>query len=236
MPWSLQPENKAPLQKLMDILIHFPPWIKSCTRFWTQAFPSESDMNGILEAQRGLRVSRELLDTWWEAFQAERGNEWWETPMPASMLEETDSGYMPPAPWKTHYHFKSLKTAHSFIYYHATRVLCVGVLRGIEALDLNVDPAHVARMAAESRASAMEICRATDYLLLPRHDGAGSVYLIFPLRLAWKAVGGDTPEGAWLRQVADSIGSGAKGGWAGLPMMLYGDFNIENGLESVRDG
>jgi len=82
-------------------------------------------------------------------------------------------------------------------------------------------------MAKEHRQSAIEICRVVDYHLQEVQDGAGSLILLFPLRLAWQALDGNkTIEGAWLFKVSTDVKHGFRGRWRMTAHML-----TENWLE-----
>lgn len=63
--------------------------------------------------------------------------------------------------------------------------------------------------------TGIAICRSVEYHLESTRDGAGSFILLFPLRMAWDAVGRyETAIGTWLIDVLHKIRSGATGRWA----------------------
>jgi hypothetical protein len=233
VPWSLQPERKSMLQKLMDIIVHVPPLMRTTTYYWRQISPTEEDNAALRDAGRQFKVALDGLDKWLDEFQLKHSSDYWTIPRQVNTIDPESR----PTSWRTNYSFRTMNIAEAFIYYHAIRVLCLGVARGIDAINPSASPPRLAAMAAEARACAIEICRTIDYHLNPQRDGAGSVLVIFPLRMVWKALGGNTSEGAWVREIAALIAEGVKGGrWAGLPLLIFGEYDISNGLLGIRNG
>ncbi|KAK4934330.1 hypothetical protein LTR10_024374 [Elasticomyces elasticus] len=67
------------------------------------------------------------------------------------------------------------------------------------------DFAHVRKL---SREAAVEICRSIQYQLSAAHPMMGQFVVLYPLRMAWKALGGSlTKEGKWVEDMLTKFGT-----------------------------
>ena len=118
--------------------------------------------------------------------------------------------------WSTILYYKSLRHANIMALYNGTLIF---LLQQIEDLIYST-PSFASLSTTKSFPSriytaGIEICRAVDYHFEHMRKGAGSFMLLWPLRMAWDAVGQhDDAVGIWLKDVLKKIEEGSTGRWA----------------------
>jgi hypothetical protein len=171
IPWSEHPEQKSAYQHLIDILIEVPALYASSQG--SKTTPPTS----LLE---GLRI-------WRNQWVLENPNEPHEANPYFPDLNFT---------WTSVLHFSNLDSANSIILYNATLILILGFLKlrpnpDDQKLPRSPPTAYLPTMSLtpssfdiEIHNAAIEICRCVDYHLFHIQRGAGSLFLMFPLRVA----------------------------------------------------
>jgi hypothetical protein len=230
VPWSLNPSAKGSFQRLLDIVIDLPELLSIPTKLWTAKNPSTDLYQQVFRVNKDFKAKLTELEEWWDMWHLEHEEAYWEVPADYSKLEPSHT----PTRWSTVYEFTDVLVANDFATYHAIKVLILGLSRYIDSLEPSVKKAHLLSMAKSSQRSGIEICRVVDYHLRDEHRGGGGLLLLFPFRLAWKALGGDTPEGRWLEDVITNTTSGLSGEWTGASSLIFGYYQPRNGLEEIR--
>lgn len=117
--------------------------------------------------------------------------------------------------WPTILQYKSYEQANIYALYNATLIF---LLRQVEEI-IYVTPGLASLPIVETCPSKLytagiEICRSVDYHLEGMRDGVGSFGILYPLRMAYDAVGRhDELVGAWLKNVLKKIKE-STGRWA----------------------
>lgn len=112
--------------------------------------------------------------------------------------------------WRTVWRYGNLYFANVAALSDAVRIFLLLFVSAVAGPGAGVDQDGQRRALYEA---ATDICRSVDYHLLDFQDGAGSFFILFPLRMAWQAFGsGDSPEAKWVEQVMDGISGGTRGG------------------------
>ena len=127
-----------------------------------------------------------------------------------------DHGVQVPA-WTTVLEYESLDSANQATLYHAALIL---ILRLAQETARFAVPAPVQYLDALSSSekivsASLVICRSVKYHLQMMHCGAGSFFLLFPLRTAYDSISRSHPAiGTWLEHILQQIQDGQAGRWA----------------------
>ena len=213
IPWSNAPEKKSELQHLFDILVDVP---EITTQF-----------SHPLQSPTSLRPSATLdIDTiYTKATAMLRALDRWRRKWYALHYEdffETQPKYVPKAwatrseelSWKTCWYFSSLNIATAYTHYHETLVLVLRAIWNCETSGLlNVEHPNIDRRP-QIYACCIEICRCVDYHLIESQKGAGSLFILSPVRIAWKSLGEESIESQWLAAAMADVSAGERGRWA----------------------
>lgn len=169
---------------------------------------AEAERRGLLEEARTLLAE---LDAWQAG---------WDRAFPQT--REEVAGLVSSAPvgvdedglvgplWRTVWRYGNLYFANVVALSDAVRIFLLMFVSAVAGPGTGVDQDGLRRELYEA---ATDICRSVDYHLLDFQDGAGSFFILFPLRMAWQAFGsGDSPEAKWVEQVMDGISGGTRGG------------------------
>jgi hypothetical protein len=204
LPWQKAPESKAPIQYLVDILAGCPNLLEKKDRLTGRTdIDFIKERNGIVQDARNLLSE---LEDWKAQFDANNPDCVFEvltkqkTPqIPGS----EDLGWEPLPLWDSALHYSSFITANSVILYNAIHIFLYREIRLLSA----IDPGAI--MPNSVFVAGLDICRSVEYHLLQYHDGIGSFNLLFPLKMAWDAVGrSETDLGRWLENVLQDISTG----------------------------
>jgi hypothetical protein len=211
IPWDENPSQKDLFQYLVDILTDCP-----------QLFVLKDQMYTSKVTEEALILARELeehtqsllaqLESWKASWDAIQGDYCSETPVTSSTPSMiSPNGNRIPF-WKTNLEYNTMRQADAITIYNATIILFLKILQEVAypcALFSTV------QLPERMYAAGIEICRSAEYHLRIMREGAGSFYLLFPLRMAWDAIGKFEPAiGFWLEEVLQKIQSGAAGRWA----------------------
>ena len=240
IPWILEPESKKPLQYLYDILADVPFIFKERERIVDDSLQySEvaADCSALIDQIEEMITQ---LGTWYKKWWAEHEPDLFEVDDLGSLKAEDDDS---PLLWETTLHFASLQIAHEYCVYYGTRIMLKTLSRSMKILDPNKDLEEISKLATEARKGSIEICRCVDYHLLDYQVGAGSLFLLFPLRMAWQGLGGNSSrEGQWLVDISKQISKGQKGWWESASHLLPGHLGnddpknpLTNGIIPVND-
>lgn len=218
LPWSAFPNRKDDVQFLLDVLADCPQLLVTKDHLFMTKNYEERDLGyrGLL--QRTL----ELLS------QLEQWRVKWSTRHQDFAIEilapESTPHFISPEKkrvpmWRTIFQYKTYQQANIHTLYNATLIF---LLKQIEEIVYSVPelaPLPIVKSGPSRQYIAgIEICRSVDYHLEGMRDGMGSFGILYPLRMAYDAVGRhDEVVGDWLkgilRKIKDSTGRWAIAGY-----------------------
>ncbi|KIV95364.1 hypothetical protein PV10_03029 [Exophiala mesophila] len=181
IPW-MQSRPMDPMQGLIEIMTNL-PGLKEM----------QHERNDPLECYSlAKQVLSELL-TW---------RKWWNsTPMSETLIvhsSEQDPFWSEVFETSLYYH--SIHAANCTCLYDGAVIQTVEILTATSITSSAFDFDDLLRDAA------MEICHSLSYLLSQRNFARGHFMALFPMRMAWKALGGGaTSQGRWIEQVLQKV-------------------------------
>ncbi|GME29103.1 hypothetical protein GTA08_BOTSDO07668 [Neofusicoccum parvum] len=211
VPWEGAGGGGAPKDRvhlLMDLLVEGPGLLEE--RAWV-----ERGAGGCEGRRRALLWrARELLralEAWRREWEREYPSTRTEVPPVSEPPVGLDAAGAVRPLWATVWHYGCLYFGNVTALYCATHIFLLAFARSVSEPGACVEGDAGARALYDS---ATEICRSVDYHLLDCQNGAGSFFLLFPLRMAWQAFGsGASAEAKWVEQVLDNISRGSRGRW-----------------------
>jgi hypothetical protein len=214
LPWSAFPNHKDDAQFLLDVLADCPQLlvIKDRLAATTNAGERTSRYQVLLRTVMDLL---DQLEQWRQEWMASHKDFAVEIPAP-----ENTPHFLTPANkriplWPTIFRYESYQRANIHALSNATLIF---LLRQIEDV-IYSNPGLASHPIVETCPSKMytagiQICRSVDYHLEGMRDGMGSFGILFPLRMAYDAVGRhDKLVGEWLKDVLKKIKE-STGRWA----------------------
>jgi hypothetical protein len=214
LPWSTFPNRKDDVQLLLDILADCPQLLITKDRLVVATNPEERTTGYQSFLQNTLNLL-DQLEQWRQAWSSRNGDFAVEVAAPDSTphFVTPDNKRIPL--WPTIFQYKSYKQANIHALYNATLIF---LLRQIEEIIYST-PGLASLPIVETCPSKLytagiEICRSVDYHLDGMRDGMGSFGILYPLRMAYDAVGRhDVLVGEWLKDVLKKIKE-STGRWA----------------------
>lgn len=215
LPWVGYPERKDAMQLLIDILADCPELFVLRESIPADSAPRDR-RSSLCCLQEKAYTILDNLHTW---KQSTFLSLWTEVPSPSSTPKLADlEGQLTPV-WPTVFRFESLDQANITSLYHSAIILVLKLCIGTQ-LELN-DDEKCEEMRASMNTAGIAICRSMDYHIERRGDDVGSLFILFPLRMAFDAVGIDNVEiGSWLKAILQKISSGSAGRWATARYLL----------------
>ncbi|KAL7913607.1 hypothetical protein GGI35DRAFT_217089 [Trichoderma velutinum] len=214
LPWVNHASRKDAMQLLIDILADCPElfMLRESLPVTSAQLERRSALHHLEEKAYAILDS---LNTWKQSTVIKP---WNEVPSPSSTPEVLDSEGLSTPIWQTVYHFESLYQANITSLYHGAIILVSKLCLGIQ-LELDEDKCEEIR--ASINVAGIAICRSMDYHMERRGDDISSLFILFPLRMAFDAVGIDNVEiGSWLKAILRQIYSGSAGRWATARYLL----------------
>ena len=213
IPWMNAPESKSELQHLFDIFVDLPDITRQV--WYTLRSPLSMRPNATMDVDTLYRTSMSMLralDQW--------RRKWWNRH--SEDFFETTPTYTPRAwygrteelAWKTCWHFSSLYHSQAYTTYHFILIIVLRMIWNCETSGLltveylEIDRSH------QIYAAGIEICRCVDYHLHESLSGAGSLFLLVPVRVAWKSLGESSTESQWLVAAMRDVSEGERGRWS----------------------
>ncbi|EAT80223.1 hypothetical protein HBH56_096030 [Parastagonospora nodorum] len=218
LPWSLHPEHIDDRKKLFDILSDCPDLF--VTRDRVSKFVDGSQIiNAMQNLATKARSILHDLELWGQDWDSDVSHLCVELPSPSSTPTFLDpTGHEVPI-WSTILQYKSVHDHNALTVYNGALIL---VLQFILSLDIATDQHdHAQRLQARVHEAGIVICRSVEYHYGRPSGERGSFFLLFPLRMAYDAVGKSSPAiGAWLRGKLDEIATGKRGTWKSAKTLL----------------
>ncbi|KAF2490866.1 hypothetical protein BU16DRAFT_136300 [Lophium mytilinum] len=211
IPWDENPSQKDPFQYLVDILADCPQLLVLKDHMYASKATEEAQTLAS-ELEEHTQTLLAQLEIWKASWDASQGDYYSETPVTSS-APSLLSPNGPPIPfWTTNYQYNTLRQANAMAMYNAAIILLLKIL---QELTYSCTLPSTAQLLDRMYTAGIEICRSAEYHLQVMREGAGSFYILFPLRMAWDAVGKVEPAiGVWLTDVLQQVQSGAVGRWA----------------------
>jgi hypothetical protein len=216
-PWKLHPERIDSMKLLLDIL-------SDCAELFVMRDRISKDSEDIGERDeihtimiKGYRILEEL-EQWEKSWTTNVAHACIEVPSPPTAPFLPNSDGKPELIWSTVFQYDSLYTANTVTMYNAALVLVLHFIRGLEGKTTQ----GISQVLQERiRTAGITICRSVDYHHGDQWGEQGGFFLLFPLRMAYDAIGKTDPViGMWLKGVLDDIAAGRRGLWKSAKTML----------------
>ncbi|KAF3001280.1 hypothetical protein E8E13_004277 [Curvularia kusanoi] len=121
--------------------------------------------------------------------------------------------------WTSVFHFETLYQANILTLYRATLILILRFITSVRTALGKVDELHVHQQ--EILDAGLFICRSVDFHLSQIWTELGAFNLLFPVRMAYDAVGREQSAiGLWLEKILDDISAGRRGLWKSAKAVL----------------
>jgi hypothetical protein len=217
-PWILHPERIDAMKLLVDI-------ISDCPELFVLRNHMLTDPDDAVRetAARNLftKCSCVLqdLEQWEDNWVASIAHACIEIPSPPTTPVLRSEDGRNTFIWSTVYQYDSLLTANIVTMYNAALILVLDILQGIDPM---TGGTHRGQTLQERIYTAgITICRSVEYHHENLWGEQGGFFLLFPLRMAYNAVGKTDPSiGTWLRTVLDEIATGKRGLWKSAKTLL----------------
>lgn len=138
---------------------------------------------------------------------------------PTTPLVIGTEGVVLPA-WSTILHYQSLYHATAMTVHKGALILVLQLIDSLQAYSYAFPECRLARKERITIAGLF-ICRSVDYHQEEQRGEQGNFNILFPLRLAFQAVGETNPEiGAWISGVLRDMATGKRGTWRSARSIL----------------
>lgn len=224
LPWSTFPERKTAMQRLVDHLADCPGLFVENDRITAESSITVNQTNDLANLFKKIMDLLDSLQQWNEQWELENPDYCHEMPAPVStpLIPIMSDGHTQVQAWSTVLEYKTLYHANAIIMYHGTIILLLKLAQSITAMSafstlstyppVDYDKLH---------ASGINICRSVEYHLQSMRQGAGSFFILYPLRMAYGALGYKEPSiGRWIQDVLQQIQDGKSGRWATAKYLL----------------
>jgi hypothetical protein len=218
-PWSQHPGREDSLKRLTDIMA-------DCPELFVLRDQLESSQKlfdyGHLPSNPLLSKVQEVLDAlhqWKHRWDSDCNDAYTEEAPPATTPVISDSHGKPIPAWTTIICYKSLSYANALNLYQAALILVLRFLKGIYlALHAHKDLEDI---QGKIHSAGLFICRSVDYQLSQTWSDWGAFDILFPLRMAYEAVGRENLViGTWLKNILYDISAGRSGPWKSAKSVL----------------
>lgn len=212
------------MQRLVDHLADCPGLFVEKDRIIAEASITTDHSNDLTRLFGKVTDLLDSLQQWNDQWELENPDYCFEMPAPAStpLIPITSDGNTRVQAWSTVLEFKTLYHANTIIMYHGTIILLLNLAQSITAMSafstlstyspVDFDKLHL---------SGIDICRSVEYHLQSMRQGAGSFFILYPLRMAYAALGCKEPSiGLWIQDVLQQIQDGKSGRWATAKYLL----------------
>jgi len=162
------------------------------------------------------------LQQWEQDWTTNNGGCAWEVPAPVTTPIIVNHWGRPVPAWETVIEYESLYHANTTVVFNATMIMVQLLADQLTfSGELPRDSRNQGTFPDRKFAAGLTICRSVEYHLQSMRKGAGSFFLLFPLRMAYDAIGrSNTVIGVWLQNVLQQIHNGQSGRWATAKYLL----------------
>jgi hypothetical protein len=219
MPWAQHPDRVNSLKLLTDIVADCPELFVARDQIMRA---QKSQGNWDMQLQSLLAKAQEVYGSLrqWKYLWETRDHRAYEEVLPPSTTPViSDVPGNPTLAWTSVLQFDSLYHANLLTLYHATLILILRFTASIRAA-LGV-VGEVSPHEQAIRSAVLFICRSVDFHLNQTWTELGAFNLLFPVRMAYEAVGrGQGAVGEWLEKVLEDISAGRRGLWKSAKAVL----------------
>lgn len=212
------------MQRLIDHLADCPGLFVEKDRIVAQSSTTVNQINDLTNLIGKITDLLDSLQQWNEQWELENPDYCHEMPAPAStpLIPIMRDGNTQVQAWTTVLEYKTLYHANTINLYHGTIILLLNLAQSIIAMSaFPTLSAHPPVNFDKTHASGIDICRSVEYHLQSMRQGAGSFFILYPLRMAYAAVGCKEPSiGLWIQDVLQQIQDGKSGRWATAKYLL----------------
>jgi hypothetical protein len=211
IPWDEDPSQKDQFQYLVDILADCPQLFV----LKDQMYASKVNEDARTLARQLERQTQSLLaqlEVWKTSWDVVQGDYYSETPISSRTPSLISTDGRPLPFWTTNLQYDTLRQANAMTTYNACIILLLKIIQEISSF---CGLLSTAQLPSKMYNAGIQICRSAEYHLQAIRDGGRSFHILFPLRMAWDAVGKFEPAiRIWLTDTLREIQSGAAGRWA----------------------
>lgn len=224
MPWMVHPERMTLKQRLYSVMADYPELFIARDSITAMASYDEKVMRFRSLLQKAHHVLEEL-EYWRQTWDSANPNCCWDVPCQTAAPVFIDTGGKTIPAWTSRLDYESLYHANSLTIYNATLILLLHFVKDITLMSSSdVGDPRSMDLSTNLYVACLKICRSIEYHLQILHEGAGSFYLLFPLRMAYDTVRESNPTvAAWIRDVLLGIHEGQygkSGRWATAKYLL----------------
>ena len=219
MPWAQHPDRITSLKLLTDILADCPELFvvrDQILRTQKSRGSRYMQLQPLLEKAQAVYGSLRRWEYLWEK---NEHREYKEVLPPSTTPVIFDDSGNPTLAWASIFQFDSLYHANVLTSYHATLILILRFIASIRvALGVVCEEFAQEQLI---RSAGVFICRSVDFHLNQTWTELGAFNLLFPVRMAYEAVGrGQGAIGEWLKKVLEDISAGRRGLWKSAKAVL----------------
>ncbi|KAF2107059.1 hypothetical protein BDV96DRAFT_654149 [Lophiotrema nucula] len=208
IPWALFPDRKTPMQRLLDIFADCPALLFTQTglKKGSSGERNHDKYQNLLQATENLL---EGLDHFQDGWKSTHQESIWEVASPETTPFTLDEEENLVPFWTSVLHYKSLDDANVVMLGSAIRIFLLLIyLDSTPSREWGITES----VSAQLIQAGTTICRTVDYQLQETRKGASNHLLIWPLKMAYDALGRENPLlGEWLGNHLDNIANGLAG-------------------------
>lgn len=219
-------ERKTSTQRLIDFLADCPALFIDRDRLFSDQCAAIEKTTGMIDVLNRAHDLLQQMEFWEKQWEREHPGYCYEVSTRLSIPNLTNPNYEEddvPA-WSTVLDYITLDHANTMVVYNGALILLLNLVQSIlQKGDLPVasDNNMSTYLPKKMTTAGLNICRSVEYHLQSLRQGAGSFYLLFPLRMAYDAVGRDNREiGFWIQDILKQIQDGKTGRWAAAKYLL----------------
>jgi hypothetical protein len=219
LPWSHFPGRISSLKLLTDIVADCPELFvlrEGIMQTHTNQSSQYTQLRLLLEKAWKIHAN---LYQWNDAWVMANGQAYIEVLPPITAPCNIDpSGEETPV-WTSVFQFESLYHANALTLYHAILILILRFIAGVEVALGEVGDNSLSEQ--QIYGAGLFICRSVDYQLNQTWTEMGAFNVLFPLRMAYEAVGREQAAvGAWLQKALEDVSAGRRGLWKSAKAVL----------------
>lgn len=229
-PWVLHPERIDSLKLLFDIIADFPQVYVTREHFLSSLKSGDTydTMSGLLRRCHQILSNLEQWERQWAYSPSHAPRE--VDARPTTPFVTDVDGIVRPA-WSTILHYQSLYHATAMTVFKGALILALQLTDWLQAY-LEEPAEHRSARKERITAAGLFICRSVDFHQEDRWGEQGNFNILFPLRLAFQAVGENNPGiGVWISGVLRDISTGKRGTWRSARSVLNIGYTDSSALD-----
>jgi hypothetical protein len=215
VPWTLHPERVDHGKLLFDILSDCPELFVLRDRLSTILDHCKRSV-AIHDLDAKVRYLLHDLEQWYQLWTSDLSHICIEVPSPPTTPAYMDSNGQETPIWSTILQYSSLHHSNLVTMYNGGLVLLIRFILSTEIHCLDSE-----YLQSRMYEAGVIICRSVEYHYRQSSGEMGGFFLLFPLRMAYDAVGRSNPAiETWLKVVLDDIATGRRGLWKSAKTLM----------------